>query len=117
MPDSENYLVIDSEAIQHFDDKYLANRYSYEKNVDGKYVCLIKINFRKCLEGEIYLKQSNTFIIKKKNLIYFIFRCLYCKYGSYSLKDGMKAESCSSCFPGVICLGGSNLQLEKGLPL
>lgn len=33
------------------------------------------------------------------------------------MKDGMKAESCSSCFPGVTCLGGNNLQLEAGFPL
>lgn len=63
-PDSENYLVIDSEAIQYFDKKYLANRSSYEKNVDGKYISLIKIHFRKCLQGEIYIKLSNTFINK-----------------------------------------------------
>lgn len=63
-PNSIDYLSITTDAISNFNEFYLKDTYSYEKNIEGKYFVLIKIDFRKCIEGEIFVENINAYIFK-----------------------------------------------------
>ena len=63
-PNSIDYLLIATDVISNYNAFYLKDTYSYERNVDGKYFVLIKIDFRKCIEGEIYVENINAYILQ-----------------------------------------------------
>lgn len=59
-PDTLDYLLIKSDAISKYNSFFITNPFAYEKNIDGEYITLIKIKFRKCIQGEVYLKNINA---------------------------------------------------------
>lgn len=59
-PGSFEYLLIRSEAIPIFNNLYMKDYLAYEQNLDGSYATLIKVNFRICIEGEIFLAIINA---------------------------------------------------------
>ena len=59
-PDSIDYLLIKSDAISRYNDIFIDNPFAYEKNIDGNYIAIIKIKFRKCIQGEVFLENINS---------------------------------------------------------
>ena len=59
-PDSVNYFLIKSDAISTYNDYFNNNPFAYEKNIDGNYIAIIKIKFRKCIQGEVFLENINS---------------------------------------------------------
>ena len=57
-PDSIDYLLIKSDAISKYND--FNNPFAYEKNIDSNYIAILKIKFRKCIIGEVFLKTINS---------------------------------------------------------
>ena len=59
-PDTLDYLFIKSDAISTYNSFFINTPFAYEKNINGNYIALIKIKFRKCIRGEVLLKDINV---------------------------------------------------------
>ncbi|KAL4451057.1 hypothetical protein ABPG74_021379, partial [Tetrahymena malaccensis] len=97
LPNTTQAVTVTTNAIQIAQN----GQYSYS------YQFTLYLNFRGCLEGEIYQSQALS------NL----YSCYTCKEGYYSLVQPLKGQT--SCIPcpidgGVICQGGNTIQVNQG---
>ncbi|EGR29345.1 hypothetical protein IMG5_157710, partial [Ichthyophthirius multifiliis] len=84
-PSPQNFLLVESSAIQRLQPFFLEQDLIY----NGPYYTKISIQFSECSSGEIYQKQAQIFI------------CLECKEGTYSIgkpsKENYEKDTCKKC--------------------
>lgn len=59
-PNSKDYIYIQSDLLYDFPLSYQGSLLPFEKIFEGKYLALIGVIFRKCVQGEIFRSEINA---------------------------------------------------------
>lgn len=58
--ENEHYLILNSDSILSYNEQFILDPKKYEYKINNGYYSLIKIQFRFCMEGEVFRPEINS---------------------------------------------------------